>query len=110
LVLEAAAEDAVARCLVEEGAHDLAQTVAVVVEKLGLERTALPLALSGGVLLGSPFCRERGQLAMERDGLRGQPATLVQEPAEGALRRGLVRWVDFQSTKANSLASNKAWA
>jgi N-acetylglucosamine kinase-like BadF-type ATPase len=84
LVIGIAAGDAVARQIVEAQARQLAHTAAAAARTLGL--TAFPLALAGGLLLGSEAYRVRVLEALKESGLRPEPVTLVREPAEGALR------------------------
>jgi N-acetylmuramic acid 6-phosphate etherase len=87
LVLEAAdAGDAVAFEIMQDGARELAQTAAAVSRTLGFDRSAPPLALSGGVLLASAGYRRCVVSALESLGFRPGPITVVREPAEGALR------------------------
>jgi N-acetylglucosamine kinase-like BadF-type ATPase len=87
LVLDAAEQgDAVARELVEDGAKELAEAAAAVVRKLEFDPTAVPVALSGGLLLERPSYRERLQRGLVAIGIQGIPVTLVAEPARGAVR------------------------
>jgi N-acetylmuramic acid 6-phosphate etherase len=85
LVVAAADDDAVSAKIVDAAATELAQTVAVVVNKLGLAET-IPLTLTGGVLLASDGYRRRVLNALHELGIRVDLVTLVQEPAEGAVR------------------------
>jgi N-acetylglucosamine kinase-like BadF-type ATPase len=86
LILATAEEgDALAVRLMMRAADELAALVAAVVCKLGLAPQALPLALAGGVLLGSAFYRQAVLRALASVGLHADPVTLVPEPAEGAL-------------------------
>src|SRR5262249_13901503 len=85
LVIEAADADAVAAEIVDLGARQLSQAAAAVARQL--EWTGpIPLALAGGLLLGNPGYRQRVSHALQSQGLQFDPVTLVQEPAEGALR------------------------
>ncbi|HLJ94296.1 MAG TPA: BadF/BadG/BcrA/BcrD ATPase family protein, partial [Gemmataceae bacterium] len=87
LILDAAeAGDAVALGIMEAAGRQLAHTVAAVARALGLNRHAVPLALSGGVLLASSSYRCRVLTALESLGIQPNPVTVVHEPAEGALR------------------------
>src|SRR5439155_1183473 len=87
LVLEAAeAGDAVALRIVDNGAGELAHAAAAVARTLGFQQRAVPVALSGGVLLASTAYRERVLAALGSLGIRADPVTVVREPAEGALR------------------------
>jgi N-acetylmuramic acid 6-phosphate etherase len=88
LVLDAADDgDAVAIQIVDEAARELAHAAVAVAQMLNFDRTTIPLALSGGVLLASAGYRKRVLEALESLGVRADPITVVQEPAEGALRR-----------------------
>jgi N-acetylmuramic acid 6-phosphate etherase len=92
LVFEAAdAGDETAAGIVSQGAGQLAATVVAAARQLHLERLPLPVALAGGVLLASPSYRERVLTALNSDGLRAEPVTLVHEPAEGAVQLALAR-------------------
>ena len=88
LVLDAAAAgDTVCAALVEQGASELALLAAAASRSLGLGSDPVPLALAGGLLLGSADYRRQVLAALESLGIRPDPVTLVHEPAEGALRR-----------------------
>jgi N-acetylmuramic acid 6-phosphate etherase len=90
LVLETAeAGDAVAESVVAEAARELARAGAAVAAKLGMRDQSIPLALAGGVLLGSAGYRKRVLEALASSGVRPGPVTLVHEPAEGAVRRAM---------------------
>lgn len=84
LVLETAeAKDAVAEQLVTTAAGQLANMASLVARRLGFDRANWPLALAGGVLLGSASYRDRMVRALSAG---ATPVTLVAEPAAGALR------------------------
>jgi N-acetylmuramic acid 6-phosphate etherase len=86
LVLEAAeAGDAVASAIVQNGADQLALAAATSARQLELV-PPYPLALAGGLLLGSASYRERLIQALAGLGIHPEPVTLVPEPAEGAVR------------------------
>jgi N-acetylglucosamine kinase-like BadF-type ATPase len=86
LVLEAAeAGDAVAIAIVQNGADQLALAAATSASQLELV-LPYPLALAGGLLLGSASYRERLIQAFAGLGIHPEPVTLVPEPAEGAVR------------------------
>ncbi|HVK11300.1 MAG TPA: N-acetylmuramic acid 6-phosphate etherase [Gemmataceae bacterium] len=86
VVLEvAAAGDPTADSIVLAGARELAAAVAAVAHTLELP-AAFPVALAGGLLVSSAAYRERFLAALAGRGLRAEPATIVSEPAEGALR------------------------
>jgi N-acetylglucosamine kinase-like BadF-type ATPase len=93
LILEAwEAGDEVAGRIVQQGAEELAALVQAVVCGLGMEKEAIPLALSGGVLLASQGYRRQVLAALERLRLRVQPVTLVPEPAKGAIQLAMSRF------------------
>lgn len=95
LILEAAdAGDVIALHIAEAGARELADTAAAVARTLALDRSAVPVALSGGVLLASSGYRRRVLSAFESLGFRADPVTVVREPAEGALRRACSSYKD----------------
>jgi N-acetylglucosamine kinase-like BadF-type ATPase len=90
LVLETAASgDARAAALVEDAARALARLVTVVAEKLHLDRSALPLAMSGGLLAGSDHYRLAVLRSLDAVGVRAEPIALVPEPAAGAVSLAL---------------------
>jgi N-acetylmuramic acid 6-phosphate etherase len=68
------------------GAEELAAAVFAAARQLHLDRTPLPLALAGGVLLASRSYQAKVRTALAQRGLVTEPVTLVREPAEGALR------------------------
>ena len=87
VVTQAADEgDAPAQAILDEAAAELAGMVAAVAQNLGFSHGTFPLALTGGVLLGS----ERLRMALEARlrSLRLAPATVVcvREPVAGAVR------------------------
>jgi N-acetylmuramic acid 6-phosphate etherase len=86
LVLDAAARgDSVAMQIVGEEVRQLAQAGATVARNLGLLSAPVPLALAGGVLLTSAYYRQRLLQELQSLGISGSPATMVTEPAEGAV-------------------------
>lgn len=85
-VLECAASDAVAQRIVQEGAAALAAMAAAAASRVGLP-SAVPLALSGGLFLGSPLYRDRFLHALAERGYQAHPLSRVTDPAVGALRR-----------------------
>jgi N-acetylmuramic acid 6-phosphate etherase len=92
LLFDAAdAGDAIALGIVEDGARELAQMVAAVAGTIGFDRSAAPLALSGGVLLASSGYRRCVLSALESLQFRADPVAVVLEPAEGALRLARLR-------------------
>lgn len=54
----AAAEDPAARRILDDAGRDLARLVARTAQQLKLDKRALPLAMAGGVLVGSEYLRE----------------------------------------------------
>ncbi len=86
VVRTAEAGDRVARGLVDDAAHALAAAVAAVSRTLKMNDAPFPLALTGGLLLGSPLLRERLIGELEREGYRASPINLVHEPILGAVR------------------------
>jgi N-acetylglucosamine kinase-like BadF-type ATPase len=86
LVLETAESDNVAAIIVQKAAADLADTALAAARKLDLPRTGLPLALTGGAILGNANYRQQFLDAVAARGLRVDPVTLVHDPAEGAVR------------------------
>ena len=86
LVLAAAADgDAAARHILEEAAEELALAVAAVAQRLAVTG-ALPCAVAGGVMLGSPQLQAQFGDAARRRGLTLAPVAYVAEPVYGALR------------------------
>jgi N-acetylglucosamine kinase-like BadF-type ATPase len=86
-VLAAAeAGDPAAVRIVAAESEELARAAARVVEALGLDPKAVPLALAGGTLLGSDAYRGRLLAALANRGIRAEPVSLVREPALGAVR------------------------
>jgi N-acetylmuramic acid 6-phosphate etherase len=91
LVLEAAqAGDAVASAIVQDGAEQLAAIAAACARRIALE-PPVPLALAGGLLLGSASYRERVVRALAAQGIAAAPVAVVPEPAAGAVRLALMR-------------------
>jgi N-acetylmuramic acid 6-phosphate etherase len=85
LVVEAAERDPVAASVVEQQAGRLARTALAAARKLRLEGE-VPLALAGGLVVGSERYRERFLAALRQGGVTPAPVTLVREPAVGAVR------------------------
>jgi N-acetylglucosamine kinase-like BadF-type ATPase len=85
------AGDPVAMRIVDQGADQLAATVAAAARQLKLEAAPLPLALAGGVILASARYASKVVAAMASRGFRADPVTLVREPAEGAVRLALAK-------------------
>ena len=90
LVLDTAdAGDSVAESVAADAARELARTGTAVANKLGFGNRSIPLALAGGVLLGSASYRKRVLEALASLGVQPDPVTLVHEPAQGAVQRAL---------------------
>jgi len=90
LVDRAAGEgDEVAAGILRRAGEELALAAATVAERLGLGRPRLPLALAGGVLRRSALVREELLAALEGRGWQAEPASVVDEPARGAVRLAL---------------------
>ncbi len=85
LVLEEAEADEVARGIVEREARELARAGETVVRQLRWEGP-IPLALAGGLLLGSEVYRQRVLDALTSFGVAPGPITLVDEPAQGGVQ------------------------
>jgi N-acetylmuramic acid 6-phosphate etherase len=86
VVLEAAERgDSVADSIVREGSDQLALAAVAVARQLGFG-SQFPLALAGGLLLGSASYRERLLAALAERQIKPEPIALVPEPAEGAVR------------------------
>ena len=101
LVIEMAENDPVAAGIVEQGAHELARAGESVVRQLGWYGP-VPLALAGGLLLGSAGYRERVLLVLRSLGIQPEPFTLVEEPAEGAVKLTLPQPVEKGSWRSPS--------
>jgi N-acetylglucosamine kinase-like BadF-type ATPase len=87
-VVEAAEEDAVAARIVEEEAQELAQAGAAVAHHLSWAGP-VPVALAGGLLLGSAGYRERVLRGLRSLGVQPGTVALVEEPAQGAIQLAL---------------------
>lgn len=88
LVVEMAETDAVAAQIVEAEAQELALAGQAVTDRLGWSGP-IPVALSGGLLLGSEDYRRRVLAALRSLDVRPEPVQLVEEPAQGAVRLAL---------------------
>jgi N-acetylmuramic acid 6-phosphate etherase len=87
VVLEAGLQgDAIAREIVREAADQLARAVAAAATAVQLRLTDLPLAITGGTLLGSDNYRQTVLHALTKHGVRPDPVQMVHEPAEGGVR------------------------
>ena len=88
VIAAAAAGDAVAQAIVAEAAAELALAVAAVVQRLGFGG-AVPCAVAGGLIVGSPLLQEGFLAEAAQRGLQLEPVTPVVEPAVGAVRLAL---------------------
>jgi N-acetylmuramic acid 6-phosphate etherase len=88
LVLEEAEKDEVAGALVDQQAQELARAGQAVMRQLRWEGP-VPLALAGGLLLGSEIYRQRVLRALTAFDVPSGPTTLVEEPAQGAIKLAL---------------------
>ncbi len=80
------ANDPVARTIVDEAAGDLASLIAAVVRKLEHPSKPFPLALTGGVLLGSTRLAESLRRQIDRLHLQTASITEVDDPVAGAVQ------------------------
>lgn len=101
LVIEAAENDAVAAQIVEDGAHELVQAGASVIRQLAWSGS-LPLALAGGLLIGSEKYRRRVLHSLRSQGIQPEPIALVEEPALGAIELAIHFENDASHTAKNS--------
>ncbi len=86
VVIEVAGQgDRVAQRLVQQAGESLAQAVEAVSRALGMAQ-AIPLALTGGLLLGAPLLRAHVIDALGAHGCEYTPVTLVDQPVLGAVR------------------------
>ena len=87
VVTQAADEgDAQAQGLLDEAAGELAAMVAAVAQHLGFSHGAFPLALTGGVLLGSERLRRALEARLGSLGCGPASVACVREPVAGAVR------------------------
>jgi len=86
LVLHAAETgDPVAEAIARTNALELARTAAESVKANDLPQNPLPLALAGGVILGSDWFRNCFLEALRTQGINPDPVMTVAEPALGAI-------------------------
>lgn len=78
--------DPVAEEIFNDAARELALMAAAVARKLDLAGRPFPLALAGGVLLGSERLRRNLAGQLESCGLHAAPVQLVAEPVLGAVK------------------------
>jgi N-acetylmuramic acid 6-phosphate etherase len=77
--------DATAGKIVAEAAGQLALMVMAVAARLDWHGEAVPLALTGGILIHSPLLRARLDDELQTRGLLVGPVAIVTEPVRGAL-------------------------
>jgi N-acetylglucosamine kinase-like BadF-type ATPase len=85
LVLDKAADDAVAQGIVNSAAKELALVVSVLSRRLRMPAGSFPLALSGSVVLQQALLRERMLECLARDGATPSSVSLISEPVRGAV-------------------------
>ncbi|MBA4068025.1 MAG: hypothetical protein C0501_30835 [Isosphaera sp.] len=85
VVLDLAPTDATARAIFEDEVRELARTAAGAVANGGLAPDGLPVALTGGLLLGNESYRERFLAELRACGVTPGPVGLVDDPAVGAV-------------------------
>jgi len=86
VVIAAADEnDSHAQSIVDAAAADLAKLVARAVRSLGFAESPFPLAVAGGVLVGSKRLPQQLQIELRRIGLAAA-INVVDEPLEGCIR------------------------
>ncbi len=78
--------DGVAGGLVDDAARELAVAAAAVVRRLALDPAGVPVALAGGLLVGSDGYRQRLLGSLKEMGVVPGAVALVAEPARGAVR------------------------
>jgi N-acetylglucosamine kinase-like BadF-type ATPase len=89
VVLEAAADgDPASDEIVRSAATELAAATAAAARSLDFG-ASFPVALAGGLLVSSAAYRDHFLTALTARGLRADPAKIVAEPAEGAVRLAL---------------------
>jgi N-acetylglucosamine kinase-like BadF-type ATPase len=87
LVLRLAEQgDASALTLVDQAARALATTVGAVARSLEFKENAIPLSLTGGLLLQAESLRQRVLAELEKQIGHFAPVTLVEQPVLGAVR------------------------
>lgn len=87
LVVQVANEgDLIAQRLLEQAANDLATTIIAVARALDLGADAIPLALTGGLILETETVRARLIEIATARGYHFAPVELVREPVAGAVR------------------------
>jgi N-acetylglucosamine kinase-like BadF-type ATPase len=90
LVIEAAEEDGVAAEIAEEGARELARAGQAVARQLGWN-DLVPVAMAGGLLVGSEGYRQRVLRFLNECGVQVGSVVVVEEPAQGAVKLALAK-------------------
>lgn len=86
VVVRAASEgDHVASVLLDQTAEFLASSITAVAHALNLGTSAVPLALTGGLVTGTPSLQRALLQKAETKGLRFSPVKVVREPVKGAV-------------------------
>lgn len=94
LVIKAAdGGDADAQAILDSAAGDLAKLVARTYQSLGAIDNSLPLAVAGGVLVGSNRLQQQLHIELRRIGLAGE-LTVVDEPLNGCVRLADAEFAD----------------
>ncbi len=83
--------DPVAKGILDQAARELASLATRAAQSVGLNLGAIPLAVSGGVLIGSTFLREAVAAQLAAQGLRPR-IHLVADPLDGCLRLAVERF------------------
>ncbi len=90
LVIRAAEEgDGVARKLVRDAGAELARAILAVARALQFAEKEIPLALTGGLLLGADIVRDHLLAALDNPMWQFAPVVLVRDPVVGAVRIAL---------------------
>lgn len=86
VVVSAASEgDHVASVLLDQTAEFLASSVTAVARALNFRTSAVPLALTGGLVTGTPSLQQALLQKSETKGFRFGPVKVVREPVKGAV-------------------------
>jgi N-acetylglucosamine kinase-like BadF-type ATPase len=85
VISAAEVDNAAARAILDEAAGDLAALAARTAKSLGLAEEVFPLAVAGGVLVGSRYLREQVEVELRLAAMRCD-MRLVADPLEGCLR------------------------
>lgn len=90
VISAADAGDVVAVRILNEAANELAEMVRAAAIKSGLAGRPFPLAVTGGLILHSPFLQTQLLASLKKMGLAAEPLTLVTDAVRGAVRRARV--------------------